>query len=220
LGNQKEKIFLADYLPGDVPSIYPPGIVKKIPAGADLVFEIHYTPIGKVRYDRPSFGVVISKQGPRHLAITRGVAQRGLRIPPGVSDHVERADWTINRDIHLLSLAPHMHLRGKSFVYEIHYPDGRVEIPLSVPRYDFGWQSVYRLRQPLSLPRGTKIHCEAHYDNSTANPANPDPDATVTWGEQSWDEMMMGYFDYYEDEPIVPRPRSAGAVPGPSTTSP
>ena len=133
-------------------------------------------------------------------AITRGLAARGLRIPPGDPDHVERVDWTIKRDVHIVALWPHMHLRGKSFRYEAHYPDGRSEVLLSVPRYDFQWQSVYRFVEPRSFPTGTKIYCEAHWDNSRANPANPDPSRTVTWGEQSWDEMMMGYLDYYEDD--------------------
>jgi peroxiredoxin len=197
---QKEKVCLAAYLPGDAPTVYPPGVAKKIPAGSTLVFEIHYTPIGTVRIDRPSFGVIVAKHSPLHVAITRGIAERNLRIPARASDHIERADWTVKRDIHVLSLSPHMHLRGKSFAYEAHYPDGRKEVLLSVPHYDFNWQSVYQLLEPRALPKGTRIHCEAHFDNSTANPANPDPGQTVTWGEQSWDEMMMGYIDYYEDD--------------------
>ena len=202
---QHKKIFLAAYLPGDVPQVYPPGVAKKIPAGSDLEFELHYTPIGKVRFDRPSVGVILSKEPPRHVAVTRGIAQHDLRIPPGATDHVERADWTLKHDSHLLSFSPHMHLRGKSFRYEAHYPDGRIEVLLSVPAYDFNWQSVYRLVEPKALPKGTRIHCEAHYDNSSANLANPDPTREVLWGEQSWDEMLMGYLDYYEDAkpPIV-----------------
>ena len=105
--------------------------------------------------------------------------------------------WTANRDIQLLSLTPHMHLRGKSFTFTAAYPDGRREILLSVPRYDFNWQSVYRLSQPKAIPKGTNIECEAHFDNSAGNPANPDPSRTVTWGEQSEDEMMIGFIDYY-----------------------
>ncbi len=196
---QHKKIFLAAYLPGDVPQVYPPGVAKRIPAGSNLEFELHYTPIGRVRFDRPSVGVILSKEPPRHVAVTRGIAQHNLRIPPGATDHVERADWTLKHDSHLLSFSPHMHLRGKSFRYEAHYPDGRVEVLLSVPSYDFNWQSVYRLVEPKALPKGTRIHCEAHYDNSSANLANPDPTREVLWGEQSWDEMLMGYLDYYED---------------------
>ncbi len=201
---QKEKIFLASYLPGDVLSVYPPGVAKKLPAGSDLVFEVHYAPIGKVRFDRSSVGFITTKSPPRHLAITRGIAAHGLRIPPGASDHVERANWSINKDIHVLSFSPHMHLRGKSFRYQASYPDGNVEVLLSVPSYDFAWQSVYRLAEPKAIPRGTTIHCEAHFDNSPGNIANPDPGRTVVWGEQTEDEMMMGYLDYYEDPPAKP----------------
>jgi mono/diheme cytochrome c family protein/thiol-disulfide isomerase/thioredoxin len=199
---QHKKIFLAAYLPGDVPQVFPPGVAKMIPAGSDLEFELHYTPIGKVRFDRPSVGVILCKQPPRHIAITRGISYHDIRIPPGASDHLEQVDWTLKHDIHLLSFSPHMHLRGKSFSYEARYPDGRVEMLLSVPAYDFNWQSVYRLAEPKALPKGTKIHCEAHYDNSTANLANPDPTRVVLWGEQSWDEMLMGYLEYYEDHAV------------------
>jgi Copper type II ascorbate-dependent monooxygenase, C-terminal domain len=137
------------------------------------------------------------------VAKTRGIAGLNLNIPPGAADHVIRSARTFPRDIHLLSMAPHMHLRGKSFTYTARYPDGKNEILLSVPKYDFNWQSVYRLAEPILLPRGTIIDCEAHFDNSAANPANPDPGRTVVWGEQTSDEMMIGFIDYYEDTPIT-----------------
>ena len=177
--------------------MFPPGLGKKIPRGSDLLFEVHYTPIGKPRLDRSSVGVIVSPQPPRHLAFTKGIPVHNLRIPPGDPDYLVHSAWKANRDIQLLSMTPHMHLRGKSFVFSAEYPDGRTEILLSVPRYDFNWQSVYRLAEPKSLPKGTKIRCEAHFDNSRANPANPDPTRTVTWGEQSEDEMMIGFIDYY-----------------------
>jgi len=199
---QKEKTFLAVYLPGDVPSVFPPGIAKRIPAGSDLAFEVHYTPIGKARFDRSSVGFILSKQPPLHQAMTKGIPQHNLRIPPGARDHVERATWAIRSDIQLLSLLPHMHLRGKSFTYTAQYPSGASEILLSVPNYDFNSQNIYRLVEPKRMPKGTTIHCEAHYDNSAENPANPDPTRTVLWGEQTWDEMLWGLLDYIEDEPI------------------
>jgi peroxiredoxin len=204
----KNKVFLTAYTPGDVPSIFPPGVAKKIPAGADLAFEIHYTPLGKVRHDRTSVGVIISKQPPSHLAMTRGLPQRNLSIPPGAADHVEYSDWKTRNDVQLLSLMPHMHLRGKSFTYTAHYPDGRSETLLSVPNYDFNWQNVYRLAEPKHIPKGTTILCEAHYDNSAANLANPDPTRTVEWGEQTWDEMLIGYIDYIDDQSIQPGSRA------------
>ncbi len=107
-----------------------------------------------------------------------------------------------------MALVPHMHLRGKDFKYTVVYPDGRSEVLLSVPAFDFAWQSIYRLTSPKQLPRGTRIDCVAHFDNSPENPANPDPTKWVTWGSQSWEEMMTGYIDYCED--VAP---GTGAVP-------
>ncbi len=104
---------------------------------------------------------------------------------------------------------PHMHLRGKDFRYTLHYPDGRPdEVLLSVPAFDFGWQSAYRLAEPKALPKGTRIECVAHFDNSAGNPNNPDPKATVTWGDYTWDEMMIGYIDYYHDGPTAASSRA------------
>ena len=188
---------LVAYAPGDRPSVFPEGVGKRIPRGSDLLFEVHYTPIGKPRFDRSSVGLVLSTEMPKHLASTKGIPAHNLRIPPGDPDYVVRTFWKADRDLQLLSMTPHMHLRGKSFTFSAEYPDGRTEILLSVPRYDFNWQSAYRLADPKSIPKGTKIHCEAHFDNSSGNPANPDPTRTVLWGEQSEDEMMIGFIDYY-----------------------
>jgi peroxiredoxin len=187
---------LAGYAPGDIPSIYPEGTAKKVPAGATLKFEIHYTPIGRPRSDRSSIGLILARAPVRHRAFTRGIPNRKLVIPPGAANHEVRSSWTAPHTVKLLSLMPHMHLRGKDFTYTAVFPDGRREILLAIPAYDFGWQSVYRLARPKRLPRGTRIDCVAHFDNSTANPNNPDPSREVRWGDQTWDEMMIGYFDY------------------------
>ncbi len=202
VGSRHRNLLVA-YTPGDMPSVYSPGIAKKIAPGTDLVFEVHYTPIGQERFDRTSVGLILAKEPPRHLAVTRGIPGWGLKIPPGAPDHVQRAAFPVPSNLHLLSMTPHMHLRGKSFNYSAHYPDGHDEMLLSVPNYDFNWQSVYRLAVPKPLPKGTTIHCEAHFDNSGANSANPDPSQTVLWGEQTEDEMMIGFIDYYEDAPIA-----------------
>jgi peroxiredoxin len=202
-GKPRLKNLLVSYTPGDMPSVYPAGVAKKISKGSELLFEVHYTPIGKARFDRSSVGLILAKEPPRYLAITRGLPQYQLKIPPGASDHVVQTNWLIRSDIHLLGMTPHMHLRGKSFEYRAQYPDGRAEILLSVPNYDFNWQSVYRLAEPKPLPNGTRILCEAHFDNSSANLANPDPKATVVWGEQTEDEMMIGFVDYFEDAAIA-----------------
>src|SRR5262249_25318487 len=127
---------------------------------------------------------------------TRAIAQRYLKIPPGESNYEAKSLSPFDKDVELLSLFPHMHLRGKDFKYEAVYPDGKRETLLSVPRYDFGWQSTYRLAKPLRLPAGSRIECTAHYDNSAANPNNPDPKELVRWGDQTWEEMMIGFVDY------------------------
>jgi hypothetical protein len=203
-GQPLAKRYLTGYAPGDMPSVYPPGIARRIPAGADLTFEVHYTPNGQVRYDRSSVGLILAKEPPSHEALTKGISQRNLTIPPGAKNHVERASWTFPFDAHLLGLTPHMHTRGVDFTYTATYPDGQSEVLLSVPRYDFNWQSAYRVAEPKPIPKGTRIECVAHYDNSSDNLANPDPSVYVYWGEQTDDEMMIGYIDFYIDGPIDP----------------
>jgi thiol-disulfide isomerase/thioredoxin len=208
---------LGGYAPGDMPSVYPPGTAKRIPAGGKLVFEIHYTPVGKIHIDRSSVGLIFAKAPVEYQARTRGIANNKFAIPPGATNHEVKSEWTVGQDAHLLSFMPHMHLRGKDFLYEAQFPDGRRETLLSVPAYDFGWQSYYRLAEPLALPKGTKILCTAHFDNSASNPANPDPSATVRWGDQTREEMMIGYVDIVSDEKVSTA--SAPAKPGRSLAS-
>ena len=191
--------WIAATAPGDMPLVLPPGVGRKIPAGSTLVWQMHYTPTGKEETDRSQVGLVFYKgdQPPDREAETHGIADHRFRIPPGEAHHQVESNMTIPRDAYLLSFMPHMHLRGKDFEYRATFPDGRSEVLLSVPRYDFNWQSTYRLAEPLLLPRGTRIDCVAHFDNSSGNPANPDPAETVRWGDQTWEEMMIGYIDYY-----------------------
>ena len=200
---KKDWTCLVGYAPGDLPEVFPPGIAKRVPAGADLLFEVHYTPIGRPRFDRSRVGLVFATGPITHEAITKGIPGRDLRIPAGAPNHEVRAAHTFPKDVRLLSLMPHMHLRGKDFRYTATFPDGRSEILLSVPAFDVAWQSVYRLAEPIRLPKGARIECVAHYDNSAANPANPDPSKTVTWGDQIWDEMMIGYLDYDFEIPVT-----------------
>lgn len=188
---------LASYTPGDSFFELPAGMAKRIPKGSRLVFELHYVPNGKEWTDRSSIGLFYTKEPPRH-EVFGGLAVNWLFIiPPGASDHRVRAAYRFDQDSVLLSLSPHMHLRGKSFEYRLVLPDGKREMLLSVPKYDFGWQTNYILAQPRGVPKSSRLECIAHYDNSTANPNNPNPNAYVIWGDQSWDEMMLGYFDYY-----------------------
>jgi hypothetical protein len=161
-----------------------------------LVIEVHYTPIGVPRSDRSSVGLVLARSPVTRMAVTKGISDKSLVIPPGAKNYGARSSFTFPFDARLLSLSPHMHLRGKDFEYAAVYPNGTREILLSVPAYDFAWQSVYRLSKPKVMPRGTRIECRAHFDNSAQNPNNPDPQAEVRWGDQTWDEMMIGYIDY------------------------
>lgn len=209
---------LCGYAPGDMPSVYPEGSAKKIAAGSHLVFQIHYTPTGKVRADRSKVGLIFAKGPVQHRAYTRGIAQGRFEIPPGAENHPVASSFTFGKDSHLLSFMPHMHLRGKSFRYEATFPDGRKEVLLSVPAYDFGWQTYYTLSEPKAMPSGTRIDCEAHFDNSAGNPYNPDPSKAVRWGEQTWEEMMIGYIDTIDDAPPVAV--KAGAADAPPTPKP
>ena len=190
--------------PGDMPLDLPDGLAKKVPAGARLIFQMHYTPNGKAVRDQSSVGMIFSKKPPRHRVLTKPVYSTAFitrldRIPAGADNYKMESEHVFDEDAHLLHFMPHMHLRGKDFLYEAIYPDGKKEILLSVPRYDFNWQSVYRLADPLAMPKGTKLHCVAHFDNSAKNPNNPDPKKTVYWGDQTWEEMMIGWIDYYRD---------------------
>ena len=186
---------LVGYAPGDMPSVYPPGTAKKVPAGADFLFEIHYTPIGKVRTDRSKVGLIFAKAPVTRQAYTLPIAQDRFLIPPREGNVPVEASMTFGQDSRLLGFMPHMHLRGKDFRYDIVRPGKAPETILSVPAYDFGWQSYYILAQPLDLPKGTRIDCLAHFDNSDKNPYNPDPSKTVRWGDQTFEEMMIGYID-------------------------
>jgi hypothetical protein len=183
--------------------ILPPGTARKIPAGAELVWQMHYTPNGKEAKDKSQVGFIFynGKEPPKFNSQTRGAMNTNFSIPPGDSNYLTESEWTVPRDTLLLSFMPHMHLRGKDFTYTAEYPDGHKDILLSVPHYDFNWQTSYRLAQPVRLPKGTKIHCTAHFDNSAANPANPDPKKEVTWGDQTFEEMMIGWVDFVWEQP-------------------
>ncbi len=188
--------------PGDSPAIFPAGVGKRIPAGSFILWQMHYTPNGAEEWDQSSIGVRVCKEPPEFEARTRAIMKRRFAIPPG-ADHVEvRAASTFSRDAVVLAFLPHMHVRGKSMMVKAHYPDGKSEILVSVPKYDFGWQVFYRWADPIRLPAGTKLECISVYDNSPDNPNNPDPTKTVYWGDQTWEEMMIGWFDYYEPVPI------------------
>jgi len=189
---------LAGFAPGEEPMVLPKGVGFKIPAGAEIVWQVHYTPTGKVEKDCSEVGLILCKERPKRPLGGGGAFNMTFSIPAGAANHraVSRAQFS--KDVELLSLMPHMHYRGKDFRYTAHYPDGRQEILLSVPDYDFNWQHSYRFAKPIPIPKGTTIECVAHFDNSADNPANPDPTKLVRWGDQTWEEMMIGWYFYVD----------------------
>lgn len=195
---------LCGYAPGDMPSVYPQGTAKRIPAGSTLIFQMHYTPNGKQSKDRSKVGLILAKKPPEREALTVGIANPGFLIPAGADNYPVHSEQKFKNQVRLLAFMPHMHVRGKSFKYTLEVPGQKPELMLSVPAFDFGWQSYYTLAQPRMLEPGTVIKCDATFDNSDNNPANPDPKAQVRWGEQTWEEMMIGYIDI--DFPVKPQP--------------
>jgi peroxiredoxin len=190
---------LCGVAPGDTALNLPDGVAKRIPKGSKLIFEMHYTPDGKARKDRSSVALIFAKGPPEREAITRGVGNPRFQIPAGADDYKVESWFTFEEDGHVLGFMPHMHLRGKAFTYEAIHPDGKREVLLSVPRYNFAWQNSYRLEKAYPMPKGSKLHCVAHFDNSDKNPNNPDPTKAVHWGDQTWEEMMIGWTEYVYD---------------------
>ena len=177
------------------------GTARFLPKGARLRFQIHYTTNGEAAKDQTRLGLIFAKEKPRYEMRSMGVYNVGVRIPPGASNHRQRANRLIPVPGRIYSFTPHMHVRGKAFRYEAKLPGGTRQMLLDIPRYDFNWQLSYLLAEPLDVPGGTRIHATAWYDNSEDNPANPDPTKLVRWGEQTWEEMLIGYLDWH---PIPP----------------
>ncbi len=206
--------YLAGYAPGMSPQIWKPGQARLIKAGSYLVFQMHYTTNGKPARDRTRIGMVFAKRPVTEQVVALQAAGHGLQIPPGAANYRVEASTTMYETASLVGMRAHMHVRGKSFQFRAVYPDGTTEILLDVPKYDFEWQPYYYLETPKFLPRGSRIECTAVYDNSVNNPYNPDPKATVFWGPQSWDEMMIGWIDVAVKvkRPSAPEPSTRGAL--------
>jgi hypothetical protein len=187
---------LVGYAPGENPLELLPGTAVLVKAGSSITFQVHYTPNGKELKDRSYIGLRFARQ-PVSVRAVRGMSVNPLfNIPANDPNYEVKSSFTTTQEITLDSLTPHMHFRGKDFRYTVVYPDGREEVLLSVPKYDFNWQLRYLLKAPLLLPKGTRIDCVAHYDNSANNKYNPDPTKAVHWGDQTWEEMMIGFFTY------------------------
>lgn len=210
--------FLVGYAPGQPPEILEPGQAKLIKAGSDIVMEIHYTTDGTPGDDRSKIGIVFARQPPRQRVLTLSATNGTFRIPPGDPNYRVDAEFVVGTEVTLLSLHPHMHGRGKDFEYRVVFPNGGKQTLLRVPHYNWHWQLWYILAQPLVLPKGTRIECTAHFDNSANNPFNADPTKEVRWGDQSWDEMMVGFFNLAFDakmpvKDIFPESSHGNTVP-------
>lgn len=188
--------YWAIYVPGNSARVFDEGMARKLPAGSRLSFQIHYTPSGKATEERMRLGLVFAKEAPRLEMRTVGVAKLLLKIPPNEANHVEVKTQPVPVDLTVTNLLPHMHVRGKAFKYELIYPDKHVETLLDIPHYDFNWQLRYDFKEPKVFPKGSALRITAVYDNSAGNRANPDPSKTVKWGQQTTDEMMIGYVEY------------------------
>jgi hypothetical protein len=210
---------LVGYVPGQVirPASEGPHRATLLKAGSDIIFQLHYTPNGHATTDKTKIGLIFAKEPPKEKLMGGNSALLRLAIPAGDANFHIVATSVVPYDSELVSMMPHAHLRGKSFEYSITRPDGTTEKVLSVPKYDFNWQLTYWLAEPIHMPKGTKVTLTAVYDNSANNKYNPDPTKEVHWGEQTTEEMMMGYFNYVVDAgQDVPdgrraRPSSGGA---------
>jgi len=197
---------IGELLVGYAPGLQPLQLTdeaKLIKAGSDIVLQLHYTANGTPGSDKTKIGLIFTKQAPKLRSIQLAASNAGFKIPPNDSNYEVKSQVELQETVTLADLMPHMHFRGKDFRFEAIYPDGRTETLLSVPNYDFNWQLGYRLATPMVLPKGTRIECTAHFDNSANNPYNPDPTKEVKWGDQTWEEMMIGFFSVTVADPKV-----------------
>lgn len=198
---------LVGYAPGRNADIFAPGTARKIPAGATIRFQIHYSnqTVGaaEVEKDRSMIGLVFAKEQPERLVTTNSIGNIFFKIPAGAEHHQVTACRTLKRDTIIYGLEPHMHLRGKAMEYKVFYPDGKSEVLLNVPNYDFSWQTNYLLKEPKRLPKGSRIMVTGTFDNSAKNKFNPDPTKDVRYGEPTYDEMMLGFLDYVTEMPPI-----------------
>ncbi len=196
---------LVGFAPGVVPEIMEPGRARLIKAGSDIILQLHYTADGKEETDRTRIGIVFANEPPKERVITLAAVNNKFAIPAGDPNYQVDSELELAHDVKVVSFLPHMHLRGKDYEYRVKYPDGHVETVLSVPHYSFSWQLSYNPAKDLELPAGAVIECTAHFDNSANNPDNPDPTQVVRHGDQSWEEMMNGFFDVAIDPKVDPK---------------
>jgi mono/diheme cytochrome c family protein len=203
---------LAGFAPGMDAQMWEPGVVKKIPKGSKIILQMHYSKTaGSVQKDRSMVGLIFAKEPPDKLNITHPILNNYFKIPAGAGRHKVTACWTPKEDIHLQMMMPHMHVRGAAMEFKAFYPDGRSETLLNVPNYSFSWQTVYRPKKPVAIPKGTRLLVTGYFDNSAKNKANPDPTKEVRFGEPTYDEMMIGWIEYTVDsQHLKPMAMSSG----------
>jgi hypothetical protein len=198
---------LTGYAPGHNADIFAPGTGRRIPAGSIIRFQMHYSnqTLGSnaVEKDESQIGLIFSKEPPKNLVTTNSIGNILFKIPAGAENHKVTACRTVKRNTTVYALMPHMHLRGKSMTYEAFYPDGKSEVLLSVPKWDFAWQTNYILKEPKRLPAGTRLMVTAYFDNSAKNKFNPDPTKDIRYGEPTYDEMMLGFMDFVTENPTL-----------------
>lgn len=192
----------AAFTPGRPATTFPAGVARRLPSGARLTLELHYTPDGVARDDRTTVAIRFARARPAYEARSIPLGSLNFEIPPGAAAHEVTSSYTLKADGRIASFTPHMHDRGKDFRYEAVLPDGSVRTLLFVPSYNFNWQFVYVPKDMIALPRGTVLRGTAHFDNSAGNPTNPDPTRTVRWGQQTFDEMMFGFVELIYDEDV------------------
>ncbi len=208
---RRGRVHLGGITPNKTGVVFSPGTARLIPKGSNIVFQMHYTTNGQVTKDRTKIGFVFAKQPGQKMVQTGNAANGRFVIPAGADNHEVKASFTFKEDVEISSFMPHMHVRGKAFTYTAVYPDGRSEILLNVPKYDFNWQLTYIPKGRLVLPKGTRLDCVAYFDNSTKNKYNPDPSKEVRWGDQTWEEMMIGWYTY---SVIKPQPQATSSSTG------
>jgi hypothetical protein len=200
-GNDGGMNILVGWAPGDLGLVCPPDTGLRVPKGSKLRFELHYTPNGKAVRDRSSVGITFCKKPPKYELLMNAFANESIRVPPREPHYRAEATFRFRADARILSFVPHMHWRGQDYWYELILPDGKRRTLLSVPRWDFNWQSVYQFAEPIKVPKGARLHSVAHWDNSRNNPLNPDPSKEVMFGLQTWDELMVGWVVYVWERP-------------------
>ncbi len=214
LRDQLTNRLLKGYAPGFRPEPFPEGMASRVRAGSRFVFQMHYTPVGTPQEDRSYMGVLFAEDDEVEQSVEIALAFNAeFVIPPEASHHDVKSMYEFKTDATLFALIPHMHLRGKSFRYDLLHIDGTIETLLHVPHYDFNWQSTFDLKEPRELPAGTLVECTAVFDNSEENLANPDPSSSVTWGDQTTDEMMIGYLCLAKPKDLVDTPNAPPELP-------